>query len=50
MFDILSVNEARFIAMQKQVKNLNIRFNSSAPAQAQAHTVVACLTGDWSIH
>ena len=39
MFDILGVNEARFIAMQKQVKNPNIRFGGSAP-------VVACLTGD----
>ena len=37
MFDILGVNEARFIVMQKQVKIPNFRFNSSAPLRTGTH-------------
>ena len=45
MFDILGVNETRFIAMQKQVKIPNIRFNGGALSR-RVHTNDTCLTGD----
>ena len=37
MFDILGVNEARFIAMQKQLKIPIIRLNGSAPSRIGTH-------------
>ena len=45
MFDMLCVNEARFIAMQKQVKIPNISFTAE-DSHAQGHAAVACLTGN----
>ena len=45
IFDKLDVNEARVIVMQKQVKIIKIKFNSS-DNHARGHEIVACLTGD----
>ena len=45
MFDILGVNEAIFIAMQKQLK-FPILDLTAVQRHVRAHTVVACLTGD----
>ena len=45
MFDVHGVNEARFIAMQKQVK-ISILDLAAVHCYAQAHTIVTCMTGD----